>query len=88
MSLEKQPHKVAVRLCAALKWTEKFRSLKVSLSPAGIGSLLLVRPHHGGRSATAALRWIMQRKGILASQRKGSGCVKSQTYQGAVTKYE
>jgi len=27
-------------------------------------------------------------KGILAGQRKGSSCVKSQTYQGAATKYE
>jgi len=38
--------------------------------------------------ATAALRWMMQTKGIPAGQRKGSGCVKSQTYQGAATKYE
>jgi len=29
----------------------------------------------------------MQTKGIPAGQRKGSGCVKSQTYQGAATKY-
>jgi len=36
----------------------------------------------------AALRWMMQTKGIPAGQRKGSGCVKSQTYQGAATKYE
>jgi len=27
-------------------------------------------------------------KGILAGQRKGSGSIKSQTYQGAATKYE
>jgi len=27
-------------------------------------------------------------KGIPAGQRKGSGCVKSQTCQGALTKYE
>ena len=30
----------------------------------------------------------MQTKGIPAGQSKGSGCVKSQTYQGAATKYE
>jgi len=30
----------------------------------------------------------MQTKGIPADQRTGSGCVKSQTYQGAATKYE
>jgi len=28
---------------------------------------------------------MMQTKGIPAGQRKGSGCVKSQTYQGAAT---
>jgi len=38
--------------------------------------------------ATAALRWMMQTKGITADQRKGSGYVKSQTYQDAATKYE
>jgi len=48
---------------------------------------LPVRPHHG-EWAMAVLRWLMQTKGILAGQRKGCGCVKSQTYQGAVTKYE
>jgi len=30
----------------------------------------------------------MQTKDIPLGQRKGSGCVKSQTYQGAVIKYE
>jgi len=30
--------------------------------------------------ATAALRWMMQTKGIPAGQRKGSRCVKLQTY--------
>jgi len=30
----------------------------------------------------------MQTKGIPAGQRKGSGCVKSQIYQGVVTKYK
>ena len=34
----------------------------------------------------AALRWMMQTKGMLAVRRKGSGCVKSQTYQGAASK--
>jgi len=36
----------------------------------------------------AALRWMMHTKGIPVGQRKGSGCVKSQTYQGASTKYD
>jgi len=36
----------------------------------------------------AALRWMMQTKGILARQRKESSYVTSQTYQGAATKYE
>jgi len=27
-------------------------------------------------------------KGIPVDQKKGSGCVKSETYQGAATKYE
>jgi len=31
---------------------------------------------------------MMQTKSILAGQRKGSSCVKSQTYQGAATKNE
>jgi len=31
---------------------------------------------------------MMQTKGITAGQRKGSGCVKSQTYQGTAAKYE
>jgi len=30
----------------------------------------------------------MQTKDISVGQRKGSSCVKSQTYQGAATKYE
>jgi len=36
----------------------------------------------------AALRWMMQTDGMPAGQCKGSGCVESQTYQGAATKYE
>jgi len=31
---------------------------------------------------------MIETKGIQVGQRKGSGCVKSQTYQGAATKYE
>jgi len=46
-----------------------------------------VSPRRGGW-AMAALRWMMQTKGILMGQRKGSGCVKSQTYQDAATKYD
>jgi len=34
----------------------------------------------------AAIRWMMETKGIPAGQRKGSDGVKSQIYQGAVTK--
>jgi len=49
--------------------------------------LLWVHPHCGGW-ATAALRWMMQTKGTMAGQRNRSGCFKSQTYQGAVTKFE
>jgi len=30
----------------------------------------------------------MQTKGVSAGRRKGSGCVKSRTYQGVATKYE
>jgi len=43
---------------------------------------LPVCPGHG-ELATAALMRMIQTKGIPAGQRKGSGCVKSQTYQGA-----
>jgi len=46
-----------------------------------------VHPRRSGW-ATATLTWMMQTKGIPAYQRKGSGCVKSKTYQGAGTKYE
>jgi len=35
---------------------------------------------HVVRWATAALMWMMQTNGIPTDQRKGSGCVKSQTY--------
>jgi len=34
------------------------------------------------------LKMVTQTKGMPAGQRKGSGCIKSQTYQGAVTKYD
>ena len=39
-------------------------------------------------SVSLPLRWMMQTKGTPAGQIKGSSCVKSQTYQGAATKYE
>jgi len=45
-----------------------------------------VHPLRGGWGQMAALRWTIQTKGMPAGQRKGSGCVKSQTYQGAATK--
>jgi len=38
--------------------------------------------------ATATRKWMMQTKDIPMGQRKGSGYVKSQTYQGVATKYE
>jgi len=36
----------------------------------------------------AALRWMMHTKGIPAGQRKGSSCIKPQTYQDAISKYK
>jgi len=47
-----------------------------------------VIPRRGGWQWHAAVMWMMQAKGIPAGQRKGSSCVKSQTYKGAATKYE
>jgi len=47
-----------------------------------------VCPLRGGW-ATTALRWMMQTKGYTYWRAKGKGmAVKSQTYQGAATKYE
>jgi len=48
---------------------------------------LPVRPRRKGWE-TAAFRWMMQTVGIPAVQRKESGCVKSQSCQGAATKYK
>jgi len=42
----------------------------------------------GAGVGNCSLKWMMQTKDMPAGQRKGSGCVKSETYQAAAIKYE